>query len=31
MTVWLHTAFLVALVGAVAWLGYLGWATRADD
>jgi hypothetical protein len=27
----LHLAFLVSLVGAVAWLGYLGWVTRNDD
>jgi hypothetical protein len=31
MIVWLHPVFMTALVGAVAWLGYLSWVTRADD
>jgi hypothetical protein len=30
MTAWLHPVFLTALVGAVAWLGYLGWVARDD-
>jgi len=31
MIAWLHPVFMAALVGAVAWLGFLGWVTRADD
>jgi hypothetical protein len=27
----MHLPFLVALVGAVTWLGYLGWVTRNDE
>lgn len=27
----LHLAFLVSLVGAVVWLGFLGWVTRHDE
>ncbi len=28
---WAHLVFLVSLMGAVAWLGYLGWVTRHDE
>ena len=31
MSGWLHPVFLTALVGAVAWLGYLSWVTRTDE
>jgi hypothetical protein len=31
MNAWLHPAFLAALVGAVAWLGFLSWVTREHE
>lgn len=30
MPVVMHLAFLISLVGAVLWLGYLSWMTRDD-
>jgi len=27
----MHLTFLIALAGAVAWLGYLGWVSRDDE
>jgi hypothetical protein len=27
----LHYVFLAALMGTVAWLGYLGWVARDDE
>jgi hypothetical protein len=31
MIVWLHPVFMTALVGAVAWLGYLSWVAGGQD